>query len=157
VTRRLTGWGTRQKWPNAVFMAQVCEDENGCWIWMGPRLRSASGQYGSTSMGGRTVSAHRAAWLLFRGPIPTGLEIDHLCRVTRCCNPLHLEPVTHRENVRRGMGLAGINARKTRCIRGHAFDQANTIIQYDGKRACRTCVNASQARRRAAHVAAEAS
>jgi hypothetical protein len=149
VKRRLLGHGNRQRWPIATFMAQVREDDNGCWIWMGPRLRTKSGQqYGATRYAGRPSSAHRAAWRMFRGPVPEGLELDHLCRVTRCCNPLHLEPVTHAENVRRGMGLAGVNARKTHCIRGHEFDEANTIVQCGGKRACRTCVNEAQRRNR---------
>jgi hypothetical protein len=50
----------------------------------------------------RMQQAHRIAYEAFRGPIAAGLEIDHLCRNPRCCNPVHLEPVTHRENVRRG-------------------------------------------------------
>lgn len=130
--------------PETRFMAQVRKQDDGCWIWYGPRKHQPDGQqYGSTHHEGRTISAHRLAWMLFRGPIPEGLEIDHLCRVTRCVNPDHLEPVTHRENVLRGQGLAAINARKTHCIRGHEFTPENTIVHCGGKRACRTCVYAA--------------
>ena len=145
----LTRYGTAARIPNARFMAQVREDQNGCWIWLGPRVRTRAGdQYGCTRFEGRTEVAHRVAWRLLRGPVPVGLELDHLCRVTRCVNPLHLEPVTHRVNVLRGEGLAAQNARKSHCIRGHAFDDANTIIQASGKRSCRTCVNEAQIRNR---------
>lgn len=141
--------------PETRFMAQVREDENGCWLWTGPRKRSPNGvQYGCTRHEGRTVAAHRLAWELFRGPIPEGLQIDHLCRVTRCVNPDHLEPVTPRENVLRGEGVAAVNARKTECIRGHAFTPENTIIHCGGKRACRTCVNEAQKRNREKRLAA---
>ena len=48
------------------------------------------------------VYAHRASYELAKGPIPDGMHLDHLCRVTCCINPDHLEPVTNRENARRG-------------------------------------------------------
>jgi hypothetical protein len=153
--KHLLRYGTAARIPNVRFMAQVEQQDDGCWIWMGPRVRTPSGaQYGSTTYGGRTIAAHRVAWMLFRGPVPPGLELDHLCRVTRCCNPLHLEPVTHRENVRRGMGEAGVNARKTHCIRGHEFTPENTIVQCGGKRACRACVNERRRERTSAAVIA---
>jgi glycine/D-amino acid oxidase-like deaminating enzyme len=79
-----------------------------CWIWA--KTRDKCG-YGRASTGRvmvgqrkRSVLAHRWAYELAIGPIPEGLEIDHLCNVRSCVNPLHLEPVTHRENVRRGHG-----------------------------------------------------
>ncbi|WP_396092344.1 HNH endonuclease, partial [Erwinia amylovora] len=54
------------------------------------------------------------------GPIPDGLVLDHLCRVRRCCNPDHLEPVGFVENVRRGdAGKHGFNTGKTHCPKGH--------------------------------------
>lgn len=75
-------------------------DENGCWLWTG-RVWGNSG-YGSFKRNGRIVSAHRAFYELHVGPIPPGMEIDHLCRVPLCVNPRHMEPVTHAENDRRG-------------------------------------------------------
>lgn len=72
----------------------------GCWLWVGP---IAGGIYGGfTPAPGQHTYAHRFAYEQLRGPIPANLEIDHLCRNTRCVNPAHLEPVTHQENLRRG-------------------------------------------------------
>jgi hypothetical protein len=73
--------------------------ETDCWIWQ--RGRQARG-YGTTTVDGRQVYAHRMMWERLRGPIPEGMEIDHLCRNHSCVNPDHLEPVTHRTNMQRG-------------------------------------------------------
>lgn len=135
--------------PLGRFFAQVDRRDDGCWWWVGPRSRRNNVQYGAAAgPSGRTIAAHRLAYELLVGPIPDGLQIDHLCRNTRCVNPDHLEAVTQRENILRGNAPAAENARKTHCIRGHAFDEANTIIQRSGKRSCRTCVNEAQRRNR---------
>lgn len=144
-----SGYGSSARIPNAQFMARVREQDDGCWKWVGTLKRSPFGSYGAFTLRGEGMGAHRASWMLFRGPIPDGLTIDHLCENTRCVNPAHLEPVTLRENIlRASRGTAAINAHKTECIRGHAFDEANTIIHCGGKRACRTCVNDAQVRNR---------
>jgi hypothetical protein len=117
-------------------------DENGCVLWTG--TRDALG-YGRFFHLGRLVKPYRFAWERDHGPIPSGLEIDHLCRVPACVNPEHLEPVTHQENVRRGR-LAQTNseraARITHCPRGHAYDEFNTYRSKTGARRCRTCSRA---------------
>jgi hypothetical protein len=85
---------------------------------------------------------HRVAYELAKGPIPAGMQIDHLCRVLTCCNPAHLEAVTPRTNVRRSNSTAGINARKTHCSRGHPLDLASDNCRYSEKyntRFCRAC------------------
>ena len=69
-----------------------------CWLWVGSRQSMG---YGNLSFGGRHQLAHRVAYQLGVGAIPDGLELDHLCRVLRCVNPAHLEPVTRQENLRR--------------------------------------------------------
>ena len=89
---------------------------------------------------GRVHYAHRIAFQFFRGPIPAGLQIDHLCRVKLCVNPAHLEPVTASENIRRGTGLAARRAAQTHCKYGHPFDKENTHINSRGHRICRTCM-----------------
>lgn len=74
-----------------------------CWVWLG-QIAPVTG-YGLTYTGfvpRRKVGAHRAVFEAHRGPIPTGLDLDHLCRVRACVNPEHLEPVTRGENLRRG-------------------------------------------------------
>lgn len=106
--------------------------------------------YGRVRHGSRMRSAHRVAYELHVGPIPDGLEIDHLCRNRACVNPLHLEPVTHLENVRRTP-----RPPKERCTRGHVLGGPNLLTWgQDGKRTCRTCRNTlrAQARLRAKGV-----
>lgn len=120
------------------FRSHVSVELSGCWKWLGPLKQTPIGPYANCHYQGRQTAAHRVAWLLFRGPIPDGFQIDHLCRNTRCVNPDHLEPVTQRENILRGTAPAAINARKTHCIRGHEFTPENTL-HYAGHRACRAC------------------
>lgn len=109
-----------------------------CWIWKGART---SNGYGSFNVGGqRTVPAHRFAYELLVGPIPEGLDLDHLCRVRHCVNPMHLEPVTNAENILRGEAPPAVNARRDRCKRGHEFTPENTYTTgARGDRQCRTC------------------
>lgn len=109
---------------------------DGCWIWKDKPSRLG---YGRINIGGRIRFAHRVVYEMFIGKIPDGLVIDHLCRNTRCVNPKHLEPVSQRENLLRGFGVGGTNARKTHCINGHKFDKENTHICPNGKRRCRKC------------------
>lgn len=78
--------------------------------------------------------SHRFSWVLANGPTDAD-AIDHLCRVTLCVNPDHLEPVSDKENVLRGVGICAINAAKTHCRNGHAYD----AIYGNGRRFCRRC------------------
>lgn len=114
-----------------------------CWIWKKP---SGSG-YGRLSLGAegverksKYVQAHRWSYEWYVGPIPEGFDIDHLCRVRACVNPDHLEAVTHRENVLRGIGPSAIHAAQTHCIHGHEFTPENTKIRSDGGRRCLACL-----------------
>lgn len=100
-----------------------------CWPWLASLDNKG---YGKISVNNKQVGAYRAAYESFVGPVPQGLELDHLCRNRRCINPSHLEPVTHQENCRRGFGSV------THCWRGHPFDDANTYL-YGGKRCCKAC------------------
>ena len=70
-----------------------------CWLWTAATNRAG---YGLLGIPGRSTLAHRIAYEEYVGPVPDGLELDHLCRVRRCVKPAHLEPVTRSENVRRG-------------------------------------------------------
>lgn len=128
------------------------EPMSGCWLWEGS---TNGGTTSGTGHGkfflrrddrGRTVKdyAHRIAWMLERGPIPPGRELDHLCRNPSCCNPDHLEPVTHAENIRRGPGAM------TKCRKGHPFTPETTGRNYapDGslRRYCLACRRIRRAR-----------
>lgn len=117
---------------------------DGCWLWTGARLASG---YGSMRWQGKARVVHRVMYELEIGPIPGGLQIDHLCRVRPCCNPAHLEPVTHAENLRRGRGFAGLNAAKDRCPAGHAYTPENTYTRPSAPttRECILCRRANRA------------
>ncbi len=145
----------------AHFWAKV--DENGptpahrpdlgpCWDWIASRYRNGYGQFGAGSRSDgtrRMVLAHRWAYEQLVGPIPEGLESDHLCRNRACIRPSHIEPVTGLENVRRGLVpmVAGAYQRaKTHCAQGHPYDEANTY-RWGGRRDCRACAAARKRHR----------
>lgn len=124
--------------PTERFWTKFERDEFGCWLWHAAADHLG---YGRIGLAGKVVLAHRFAYELLVGPIPAGLDLDHLCRVPACVNPAHLEPVTHRENQRRGMArhfLGLEQSRKTHCPQGHPYDEANTY-RHNGRRYCRTC------------------
>lgn len=122
-------------------------DASGCWLWC---LGKNSHGYGRITVPGvRYVEAHVVSYNAFKGEIPEGLELDHLCRVRHCINPNHLEPVTHAENMRRSA------AAFTHCPNGHAYTPENVYL-YKGSRNCRTCTRIGVAKYNAKKRAAKA-
>lgn len=111
-----------------------------CWEWRFYRDRNGYGRL-STRVRGETctVLAHRLAYEVLRGPIQSGLELDHLCKNPACINPRHLEPVTGKENNARSNSRSAINARKTHCRHGHPLVGRNVVLEKDGGRRCRQC------------------
>jgi HNH endonuclease len=97
--------------------------------------------YGVIQVKGRRMFAHRLSYVLCHGPVPHGKELDHLCRNRACINPDHLEPVTRRENILRGIAPSAINARRTHCTRGHELTPENTYHPpcEPNSRFCRAC------------------
>ncbi len=123
------------------------EKTNTCWLW---KAGKTSRGYGCFYAQGKQGTAHRWAYEHHKGPVPEGLQIDHLCRVRHCVNPDHLEAVTQTENIRRGEGGRNMLDR-THCPKGHPYNEENTISvkKQRGKaqRKCRVCRNEQQRRR----------
>jgi len=110
----------------------------GCWIWSGAVAGSGNHWYGHANLDGKHIYIHRLMYEIHRGKIKKGMTIDHLCKVTRCVNPKHLDACTLKENILRGTGRGALNARKVVCRRGHAF-----VKMSDGTRYCFECARIS--------------
>ena len=108
---------------------------DGCLEWTGAKQ---SGGYGHMRVDGRNLRAHRISYELNVGPIGPGLVVDHLCRNPACVRPDHLEAVTQKVNVHRGVGGPGEKARKTHCHVGHPLSGDNVRIDSYGRH-CRAC------------------
>ena len=101
-----------------------------CWLWTGAQTKGAGNfHYGWF----QDERAHRFSYKTFVGEIPKGYEIDHLCRITLCVNPKHLESVTHKENMLRGTSFSAVNSKKTKCPKGHDY------YFQKSQRDCRIC------------------
>ena len=126
-----------------------------CWLWLGPLTRNG---YAPVRVAWSIRrKGHALVFEAMKGPLPSGLELDHLCRRTNCVNPDHLEPVTHEENVRRGESICAKQSRQTHCVRGHALTEDNLVLAKlrRGIRECATCKKArddARDRRRTCNV-----
>jgi hypothetical protein len=135
------------------IQARVTVDPGGCWLMDG-RLRNGYALIRDAE--GKQRDAHRVVYEEYVGPIPEGLQLDHVCHTLdkdcagghscphrRCVNPAHLEPVTQRENALRGVSFSAVNAAKTHCGNGHEFTPENTYYRTPTHRVCRACNNAA--------------
>lgn len=107
---------------------------NSCWISSAGKRQG----YPTVWVNGRSLGAHRVLYQLLVRPVPPELHMDHLCRTPACVNPYHLQPVTVRENTRRGLSNRKWR-RQPHCPRGHATTIENSIYGPTGKRHCRAC------------------
>lgn len=132
----------------ALLRALAQLPSSDCVIWPA-KYRDRDG-YAAVRFNGPTVQAHRAVYSVVVGPIPDGLQLDHVCRVRDCVNPAHLEPVTPAENTHRALEIVRAFDPRTHCHQGHELTPQNVL--YDrcrGRRVrrCRTCVASYTARR----------
>jgi hypothetical protein len=129
------------------FWAKVEAMPTGCWEWRASRDRDG---YGRFRFPGCLRRSHRLAYEWLVGEIPEGLQLDHLCRNTACVNPTHLEPVTSKENTRRGLRPRLPNRAVTHCPQGHEYSPENTYrCPPKGWRSCRECSREAGRRHRA--------
>lgn len=145
------------------FLNKIKIDEYGCWIWQGSKSDKG---YGFFRANGRTQLAHRYAYIAVKGPIAGRRQLDHTChsaavtigecdggptcRHRACVNPDHLELVTSRTNVIRGVGPTAKNYQKNECPHGHPYDEENTQRTAKGARQCRECRRLQGIKRNAA-------
>lgn len=125
---------------HAARFWRLVEFSSECWRWTGHR---SSGGYGQFHLERVIVPAHRVSYEMEKGPVPDGLQLDHLCRVRECVRPLHLEPVTPGENIRRAYAAA------THCRNGHPKTPETTVFKSDGSPRCAICKRGQEIRRRA--------
>jgi HNH endonuclease len=121
-----------------------------CWEWKGSKDRLGYGMIWD-KINKRSDRVQRVTYRLWKGPIPTGYHIDHLCQNPPCANPRHLEAVTPGENVLRGTGVTAQNALKTHCPKGHEYTPENTKVTPQGWRECRICKREQLQTHRARH------
>ena len=116
------------------FLEKFVVRDDGCWEWTASRDKDGYGKFSVAR--GQWAKAHRVAWMLYVGDLPTEGEPDHTCNRPWCVNPKHLEWVTHQENQQRSWDRRG---RPTHCRRGHEMTPENTYVRKNGSRRCRQC------------------
>jgi len=115
------------------FWDKVRKTES-CWLWTAYINNRG---YGKFNLNGNAEYSHRLSYIEAKGPIPKGLQIDHICRVRNCVKPDHLEAVTRKENILRGESIHAKNARKKKCLLGHKF--VRVIYPSRQQRRCLIC------------------
>lgn len=111
-----------------------------CWNWIGYISKNGYGKIAYNQSTYTGFEAHRLSYILFKGKLNSTLQLDHLCRNRSCVNPDHLEEVTKKENIMRGIGIGVRNKAKTHCPQGHEYTPENTRISpANGGRCCNKC------------------
>ena len=117
------------------LQAKIVIDDSGCWLWQGYLNQG----YGTAYLNRKRTKAHRLIYELLVGKIPDGMCTDHLCRVRACVNPAHIEIVTNKVNILRGIGYTAQQARQTVCKKGHPLSAENLYVGPKGFRVCKIC------------------
>ncbi len=131
-----------------LYVSKAGPDD--CWEWLGCKQKG----YGIFVADRRHYAAHRWLYEQTHGPLPKDIarfQLDHLCRNRGCVNPAHLERVTRKENILRGVAPSAKNAKKTHCKRGHGLSGTNVIKgtgKRKGHRTCRLCRRMTERKRR---------
>lgn len=123
-----------------LFAKIVADPATGCWNWNGCR---AGRGYGQIKFRRRMVYVHRLMYAWVFSPLPTGIgkhipTVDHMCENLLCCNPLHLQVLSQRDNILKGGSISAKYALRTHCKKGHPLDGMNAKSRY-----CKTCNRAS--------------
>lgn len=136
--------------PIERFLALV-KIQPGCWLWLGSTAKNGYGQFvldGRRDRKKVRIAPYKFIWEYLNGPMPKDLEPDHTCNNRRCCNPEHIEPVTHAENQRRAAVRRRLEGRRvnytprsrpTHCPHGHEYTPANSYLTPQGSIYCREC------------------
>jgi HNH endonuclease len=107
----------------------MSDDE--CWTWL--KGKTSRG-YGVFWFDGRHPGyAHRIAYKLFYGEVPNGMEIDHKCRNSSCCNPNHLEAVTHKTNIRRSPNVGRPSSHGVMCSPKRTEERVKKAYEVEGE------------------------
>lgn len=117
------------------FFKKVKFQPGDCWIWQGGSTPKGYGTFNGGELTKdkkgnyfyKKITAHRFAYQLEYGEIPSGYVVDHLCRMPPCVHPLHLEAVTHQENLKRGIP----NGRKGKKL--NREEEKTIKEEYSGK------------------------
>jgi hypothetical protein len=124
------------------FHSKIQFDGSGCWLWTAGLNAAGYATFNTARRFGLSSLGHRSLYACWVGPVADELYLDHLCRTPRCVNPDHLEPVTPRENVVRGVQARAV------CVNGHPYE-GNRIVNDAGTgwTRCRICHNERERKR----------
>lgn len=129
------------------FLSRIAILDNGCWNYTFSKCQGYGVFYIRSNGKTKSYRAHRVSWEIFKGKIPEGMVLDHICRNKGCVNPSHLRVVSCKINtIENSDGPAAINAKKNACPRGHLFAGENLYISPVGARMCKKCMAESRAR-----------